>query len=514
MSPDNARGQLRAGQLLADRYVVQQLIGLGGMAEVYRARDERLARPVALKVLRSRYSHDPVVRARFEEEARAAAHVSHPHVVAVYDAGEDDSKAFIVMELVEGETLHRLISRGRVEPGHARSIGLEVLDALRAAHESGVLHRDIKPANVLLTREHGVKVADFGIAKAVHPSPGAENHTTTDVVLGTPSYLAPERAQGEPATVRSDLWSVGVLLYEAVAGQRPFQGENPVAITLAAEQHRFAPLLERVPDLDPAFAAAIERALEPDPALRFASAGEMAAALGAAADTAVLGSPGIPGDGREPTSPLAAAAVPAAALGGAGLLGAAGETAHLSTSVPTGAAGETRVLGASEGRDERPDGRRSRRGVAVLAGAVVALVLGGVAVAMAVSPTSAPGRAPDPPATQPKAKLSGTPSSTGPSSPPSTTSPSLTTSGGTGSSTTTTGTAPTTTTTAPIQSSTTSSTAATTTTTSSTTTTTTTTPTSSTTTPTTTAPGPTSTTASTARAGGSTTTSTASASHG
>ncbi len=492
MSPDNARRQLRAGQLLADRYVVQQLIGLGGMAEVYRARDERLARPVALKVLRSRYSHDPVVRARFEEEARAAAHVSHPHVVAVYDAGEDDSKAFIVMELVEGETLHHIISKGRVEPDLARSIGLEVLDALRAAHEGGVLHRDIKPANVLVTREHGVKVADFGIAKAVHPSPGAQNHTSTNVVLGTPSYLAPERAQGEPATARSDLWSVGVLLYEAVAGQRPFQGDNAIAITLAAEQHRFIPILERVPELDPAFAAAIERALESDPAVRFASAGEMAAALAGAADTVRAGPADAPESAEEVTSPFApAATVPAVALGGAGLLGA------------TGAVGETSALGSPERGAERPGGRRPRRGVAVLVGAAVALVLGGVAVAMAVSPTPPPGRTPDPPTTQPKPKLSSTPSSTGPSSPPSTAAPSFTTSRRTAGSTTAGATGSSTTTTASGQSSTTTSSSSSTTTTSSTSTTTSTSSTSTTTT--TSANPPTSTPSSTARAGSSTT---------
>src|SRR5487761_1647113 len=148
---DITTGQLQIGQLVAERYVVEELIGRGGMAEVYRARDERLARPVALKVLRGHYARDPGLRTRFEEEAKAAAMVSHPNVIGVYDAGEDGGQAFIVMELVTGETLSDRIERGPLELENARQVGVDVLDALAAAHARGVLHRDIRPANVLLT---------------------------------------------------------------------------------------------------------------------------------------------------------------------------------------------------------------------------------------------------------------------------------------------------------------------------------------------------------------------------
>ncbi len=279
MQPDKTVGQLTDGDVLAGRYRVQSLIGRGGMAEVYCALDERLARGVAVKVLRASYGRDTAFRARFEEEARAAAMVSHPNVVAIFDAGEDGDAAFIVMELVNGETLAGRISRGPLGKAAARRIAGEVLDALAAAHSRGVLHRDIKPANVILSPEGTVKVADFGIAKAAHPSPDGDEPTTMNVVLGTPSYLAPERAQGRPATVRSDLWSVGVMLYESLTATKPFEGANPVAVARAAEEGRYRPVEDLRPDADPALVAVISRALRPDPADRFTSAAEMARVL-------------------------------------------------------------------------------------------------------------------------------------------------------------------------------------------------------------------------------------------
>ncbi|MGH9293420.1 MAG: serine/threonine-protein kinase, partial [Acidimicrobiales bacterium] len=213
MSTDDRGGplaQLAIGQLLAGRYRVEALIGQGGMAEVYRGRDERLARPVALKVLLSSFAGDSELRSRFEEEAKAAAMVSHPNIVAVYDAGEDEGRAFIVMELVPGETLAALVGRQPMDVGLVRRLGAGILDALAAAHASGLLHRDIKPANVLLGPDDTARVADFGIAKAAQAS-AADDRTIVNAVLGTPMYLAPERARGSPATVRSDLWSVGVV---------------------------------------------------------------------------------------------------------------------------------------------------------------------------------------------------------------------------------------------------------------------------------------------------------------
>lgn len=461
MSPDNANGQLRHGQVLADRYLIEELIGQGGMAEVYKGRDNRLARPVALKVLRGHYALDPELRSRFEEEARAAALVSHPNVVAVYDAGEDDSKAFIVMELVQGETLYDAIARGPMEVSLVRSIGGQVLDALGAAHERGVLHRDIKPANVLLTPEGQVKVADFGIAKAIHPSPDAVNHTTMNMVLGTPSYLAPERAQGHPATAASDLWAVGVLLYESVTGAKPFLGDNPIAITLAAQQARFTPVRELRPDVDPALAAVIERAINPSPEMRFSSAREMASALSNPAldATQILGGDFAPGPAGLSTTQvigapterdggLGAGALAGAALGGAALGGAGA------------AAAGSRLMSAD--RDGDGPSRRPRRGMAVLAGAGVAVLLGAIVALAMLLPSSShnnPGNTGNNTPTTTKPSLSRTATSTSPptssiapttttsSTTTTTTRPPTTTTTTTGAPTTTTTTAPATTTT-------------------------------------------------------------------
>jgi predicted Ser/Thr protein kinase len=406
VSPDNANDQLRNGQVLADRYRIERVIGRGGMAEVYQGHDDRLARPVALKVLHARFGSDPDLRRRFEEEAKAAAMVSHPNIVAVYDAGEDDSKAFIVMELVNGETLHDLIGRGPVPSALARSIGGQVLDALGAAHSKGVLHRDIKPANVLFTPDGQAKVTDFGIAKAIHPSPDADQ-TTMNMVLGTPSYLAPERAQGLPATVASDLWAVGVLLYEAVTGVKPFEGDNPLAITLAAQQARYVPVLERRPDLDPSLASVIERAIDPEPRARFSSAAEMAAALrgdGGPEATGLLGSAaggagalaGAAGaEALGSTRVLTGAGgLAGGALAGEGALGAAGATTGR-----LGVAGATGVHGTQAlSREEEAWAAgepRSRRGLAVLIGAALALLLGGLLALILTSsgtPSPGPGR--------------------------------------------------------------------------------------------------------------------------
>jgi tRNA A-37 threonylcarbamoyl transferase component Bud32 len=452
VSPDNANDQLRIGQILADRYRVDELIGRGGMAEVYRGYDQLLARPVALKVLRTQYGSDPDLRLRFEEEARAAALVSHPNVVAVYDAGEDDSKAFIVMELVSGETLHDRIARGAVEAAFARSIGRQVLAALSAAHAKGVLHRDIKPANVLITPDGQAKVADFGIAKAVHQPPGERDHTSMNMVLGTPSYLAPERAQGDPATVSSDLWSVGVLLYEAVTGVKPFEADNPIAITLAAQQGRYVPVLEQRPGFDPVLAAVIERAIEPEPGRRYSSADEMAGALRheVSDPTPVLGvDRGLGGNGPDTTQVLGsptergtyglaagAAGLAAGATLGAGAEAGAGAGSEAGAGSAAGApatrmgAGGTpaSAAGTYAGEDSQGEGqRRRRRGTAVLIGFAVALLLGGL---LALVLTGNGGRTPSgttlpaPRTTKPKSTV---PRSTSTTLPSTTSSPSSTT---------------------------------------------------------------------------------------
>jgi serine/threonine protein kinase len=366
--------ELANGQVLAGRYRVEAIIGRGGMAEVYRGVDERLARPVALKVLRGHYANDPGLRTRFEEEARAVAMVSHPNVVGVYDAGEDGDTAFIVMELVPGETFADRIARGPLDENTVKRIGGEVLDALAAAHARGVLHRDIKPANVLLTDDGMAKVADFGIAKAFHPSP-SRNEPTTMNVLGTPSYLAPERAQGKPATVESDLWSVGVLLYEGLTGEKPFEADTPIAVAIMALEGRYQPVLERRPGTDPALAGVIDRALQADPTKRFGSAAEMSRALrGPAADETVALTPlATDADATQVLRPP----TPTMVLGGLGL--AAGGIAAGEQHSPTPPGGGPMTYGAAAS-DERfaNDPPHHRNGLAIAAAVVAVLLVLGI----------------------------------------------------------------------------------------------------------------------------------------
>jgi serine/threonine protein kinase len=295
----------RLDRPLAGRYRLGEALGRGGMAEVIDGFDERLQRPVAVKVLRPEMAANADIRRRFEAEARNAARLSHPNVVAVFDTGEDGGLPFIVMERLPGETLADRMAAGRIDPDRLRGVALDILGALTAAHESGIIHRDIKPGNVLLSADGRAKVADFGISKAeeaVDSHGRAETDTTaTNILLGTPAYVAPERLEGAPATPRSDLYSVGVLLFEALAGAKPSAG---------------ATLPPGVPaDL----AASTRRAMAPNPADRFASASAMAAALGGDRSDATLILPvAPPGGGRRRT--WARSTTRALAAFGAGLV--------------------------------------------------------------------------------------------------------------------------------------------------------------------------------------------------
>ena len=218
--------------LLGDRYKLGEMIGTGGMADVYVAEDTRLARQVAVKVLRSDLARDPSFVARFRKEALAAAALNHPGIVAVYDSGEEPAP-YIVMELISGHTLRDLIHKGeRVPLKRALEIGEGILAALEYSHHSGIVHRDIKPANIMITDNGDVKVMDFGIARALADL-GATLTSTWNVV-GTAQYLSPEQALGEVADLRSDIYSTGCLLYEVLTGKPPFTGETPVSI---AYQH-------------------------------------------------------------------------------------------------------------------------------------------------------------------------------------------------------------------------------------------------------------------------------------
>ena len=249
------------------------------MAEVYEGRDTRLGRSVAVKILREQYAGDVARRRQLSAEARAAARLSHANVATVYDVGDDEGRPCIVMELVNGGTLAARLQDPPM--GQEEAVGLitQVLAALDAAHRAGIVHRDIKPANILLTEDGNVKVTDFGIAKALEPASAHVDLTATGDVMGTPRYLAPERAAGDQATVASDLWAVGVVLYEALTGRPPFEADTAVGLAIAAERgDRVRPEVYR-PDLSPALGAVVARALAPRPLDRFTSASEMAAVL-------------------------------------------------------------------------------------------------------------------------------------------------------------------------------------------------------------------------------------------
>jgi beta-lactam-binding protein with PASTA domain len=257
------------------RYRVQKRLGSGGMAEVWCAEDSQLGRRVALKLLATRFAADPDFRERFRREASAAAAMQHPNIVSIYDRGEWDGTSYIAMELVDGQTLKQLIQqRGPAGAGAATDLAIEILKALRYAHKRGIVHRDIKPQNVLLDEEGRLKVADFGIAHA-----GASDMTETGAIVGTVQYVSPEQAQGLPVSPRSDLYSVGVVLYELLTGRVPFDGEAPVSIALKQVSEPPVPPSQLRPGIPPALESVVMRALEKDPARRFASADEFIGAL-------------------------------------------------------------------------------------------------------------------------------------------------------------------------------------------------------------------------------------------
>src|SRR4051812_9803026 len=266
-----------AGPILADRYALGAVLGRGGMGTVHDATDLRLGRVVAVKILRPELAEQPRARRRFESEARAAARLAHPNVVTVFDSGEDGAVPFLVMERLPGGTLADEIAAGPMPVTRAFDGAREVLAALDAAHRAGIIHRDIKPGNVLLDDDGHVKVSDFGIAKTADD---ADQTQTVDLVA-TLGYVAPERLVGEPASARSDLYSLGVLLYEALSGQRPFSESTPLLEMRAIETGTPVALASLRPELPPTLVATVERAMARDPDNRFPSAAAMAAALDA-----------------------------------------------------------------------------------------------------------------------------------------------------------------------------------------------------------------------------------------
>ena len=289
------------GDVLGGRYRLVELLGQGGMATIFRATDAQLGREVAVKVLHPQYGRDPDFVARFRQEAQAAASLSHPNIVAVYDFGTDADGPYIVMELVDGEDVATLLARnGPLPPRQAARLAAEVAHALAAAHARGIVHRDVKPGNILVSSDGRVKVADFGIARAWADA----RLTLPGVTLGSVHYFSPEQALGEQATEASDIYSLGVVLYELLTGRRPWEGDTPASVAMARVSAP-PPLVSAVrPNVPPALEAIDRTALSPDPAARFPNAGAMAVALEAFLDAS---------DPRAASVPPVAAAAGAAA---------------------------------------------------------------------------------------------------------------------------------------------------------------------------------------------------------
>ena len=270
-----------AERQLLDRYRILAQLGSGGMGVVYRARDEKLERDVAIKMLQPGLLTDQEGRERFRREARVLAKLNHSHIAAVYDVIESKGSDYIVMELVAGESLAAKLHAGPLPIAEATSIAAQIAQALEEAHEQGIIHRDLKPGNVMITPKGQAKVLDFGLAKLFAPlgTDSALSLSGTRVLMGTPRYMSPEQALGKKLDVRTDLWSLGVLFYESLTGATPFQGTSNIAILNAVMTESFTPLREIRPDL-PAFAGTIvTHALHKDPEQRYASAREMSADL-------------------------------------------------------------------------------------------------------------------------------------------------------------------------------------------------------------------------------------------
>ena len=264
------------GRVIGGRYTLRSTLGEGGMATIYRGWDAQLEREVAIKLLREQYSSDPEFVTRFHQEARNAGSLSHPNIVGVHDYGIDDERQYIVMELVEGRDLASMIrQRGRLPVQEAVRIAEQAAAGLEAAHRRGIVHRDVKPANILLNRDGHVRVTDFGIARAVAES----GLTTTGTTLGSVHYFSPEQARGEDVTSASDVYSLGIVLYEMLTGRRPFEGDSSAGVALKRLSEDPPPPTEYEPSLPPGLVEIVMRSLQRDPGARFQTAGEFRRAL-------------------------------------------------------------------------------------------------------------------------------------------------------------------------------------------------------------------------------------------
>src|SRR2546421_8751017 len=255
------------GEVLSDRYELEELVGSGGMSSVYRAHDRLLDRKVALKVLHEQYTQDDDYVERFKHEARSVATLSHPNIVTVIDRGEHENRQFIVFEYIDGENLKALVQRrGPAPVVTALELAIQTARGLSFAHQQGLVHRDVKPQNILLNGDGQAKVTDFGIARSLDVQHGM---TQTGTVLGTSDYIAPEQAQGQRVDEQTDVYSLGVVLYELLTNEVPYPGENFVAVAMRHINEAPPPIRDKRPDVSRRLEAAVQRAMAKDPEARF-----------------------------------------------------------------------------------------------------------------------------------------------------------------------------------------------------------------------------------------------------
>ena len=257
---------LKTGMIIAERYEILGKIGTGGMADVYKAKDHKLNRFVAVKVLKPEFREDTTFIRKFKSEAQAAAVLTHPNIVNVFDVGDDNGVYYIVMELIEGITLKEYISKkGKLSVKEATSIAIQVSMGLEAAHSHGIVHRDVKPQNIIISREGKVKVTDFGIAKA------ATSNTITSNAMGSVHYISPEQARGGYSDEKSDIYSLGVTLYEMLSGKVPFEGESTVTVALAHIQDEAVPLQQLDPNIPLSLSKIVQKCMQKKPDMRYMS---------------------------------------------------------------------------------------------------------------------------------------------------------------------------------------------------------------------------------------------------